>query len=182
MGADYELWKGIIRGERSSFAIIFKTYYEILYQYALRFTHDEDKAKDFIQELFIRIWRNRDNLSEVEFVKPYLIKSLRRIIHRELKKHNPEETFDEHLLSEVDKKFFYNFQLSTVEDDFRTEKLKELLSELSFQQKEVLYLRYYNDLDFKEIAQIMSLSYQSVRNYAHQAIARLRKYLLVKNN
>jgi RNA polymerase sigma-70 factor (ECF subfamily) len=49
------------------------------------------------------------------------------------------------------------------------------LNTLSPRQKEIVYLKFYNELSYQEIAEVTSLNYQSVRNYMHQALMALRK-------
>jgi RNA polymerase sigma factor (sigma-70 family) len=53
--------------------------------------------------------------------------------------------------------------------------LLEALSKLSPRQKEVVYLKFYENLSYHEITELTSLNYQSVRNYIHQAIQALRR-------
>ena len=52
--------------------------------------------------------------------------------------------------------------------------LESILNSLPPQQKEVLYLRHYIGMCFKEIASVMDLSEQVVRNYSHRALKNIR--------
>src|SRR5207237_5208794 len=55
------------------------------------------------------------------------------------------------------------------------QKLIFLLNSLPKRQREVLYLRFYEDLSLTEIAQLMDLSYQSVMNYTQRALSNIRQ-------
>jgi RNA polymerase sigma factor (sigma-70 family) len=53
-------------------------------------------------------------------------------------------------------------------------KLASLLNELPARQKEAIYLRYYEDMEYKQIAEIMNVNYQSVLNLIQKALNKLR--------
>ena len=56
-------------------------------------------------------------------------------------------------------------------------KLKLAFQQLSDRQKEILYLKYYSEMDYDEITKIMDLNYQSARNLVSRAIAKLSKHI-----
>ena len=53
-------------------------------------------------------------------------------------------------------------------------KITELLNQLPKRQKEVIYLHYFEDMDYNQIAEIMSINYQSVLNLTQKALQKLR--------
>jgi RNA polymerase sigma-70 factor (ECF subfamily) len=55
------------------------------------------------------------------------------------------------------------------------------IEQLPTRQQEVLYLKYFEGMDYEEISQIMSVNYQVVRNYAYRGLSRLRKRLQSAN-
>ena len=57
--------------------------------------------------------------------------------------------------------------------------LKSAFDELSDRQKEILYLKYYSEMDYEEITQIMDMNYQSARNLVSRAIQKLAKHMLM---
>jgi RNA polymerase sigma-70 factor (ECF subfamily) len=59
--------------------------------------------------------------------------------------------------------------------------LREAINKLPERQKEVIYLRYIMDFKNEEIAQIMGINYQAVRNTLHKAIENLRKTISKKD-
>ena len=80
------LWKDMISGNKKSFEDLYKQYFQALINYGLRITKNENLIEDAVQELFISIWNNRTNLSEVNEVKFYLFRSLKNRILRQLEK------------------------------------------------------------------------------------------------
>ena len=53
--------------------------------------------------------------------------------------------------------------------------IQSSLAELSPRQREILYLKYYNNLDYIQISEVLEINYQSVINHVYKAIKKLRK-------
>jgi RNA polymerase sigma factor (sigma-70 family) len=174
---DAHYWELLRSGDKEGLSHIFRTHYSLLYYYGLQLIPDEDFIRDALQDFFMDLWRMRENLSPNVALRPYLISSFRRKVLRQNKKNErqkrEESKWTENYFQLLDQEQHPYLSVS----DNRPQ-LKSALDSLSYQQKEVIFLRYYNSLGFKEIAEIMGLSYQSVRNYAHQAIRKMRDQLL----
>ena len=154
---------------------LYQQYYADLYAYGLRICNNQEMTRDAIHDLFIQVWEGKINLSSVQSTKPYLLKSLRYILIDALKikgkisNLSTEEVY-EYVLSEED--VVIDAELSQ-ENKI---KLKEAILKLPAKQKEVIYLRYYEGLDYSEIAEVTETKNQSVRNTMSKALAELRKY------
>lgn len=173
---DTDVWDQFRKGCPQAFSDIFHRHYRYLYNYGSKLTPDKDLIKDSIQELFIILWQSRSRLSATQSIKFYLLKSFRRHLIKALQANSKIK--GNHLPE--------NYQFQTVfscENDLiaqqslneQQQQLSEALNNLSPRQKEIIYLRFYSNLSYQEIAEITSLNYQSVRNYVHQAILALRK-------
>jgi RNA polymerase sigma factor (sigma-70 family) len=179
--SEEELWLAFQRGEERAFAFLFHTHYNDLYNYALKIGRDEALAKDVIQELFASLWRTRRQLGAVKTVKPYLMKSLRRALLRALSR-------KKNLLLKARRSpgpdiIFSPEEVVIKDESASTRRLFVLqqLNALSPRQREVIYLRYYDDLSYDEIAQVMGLHYQSVMNHLHKALKALRSNQTLKH-
>src|SRR5690625_1620387 len=71
-------WLALTGGDCGAYEFLFRKYYDDLYRYAVKFSGRSGMAEDHIQKLFLKIWRRRDKLQEVEAVKTYLWTALRR--------------------------------------------------------------------------------------------------------
>jgi RNA polymerase sigma factor (sigma-70 family) len=173
--SDYELWQELKQGNEQAVGEMMQYYYADLYQYSLKIACDADLSKDCIQEIFMEIWTKREKLSDVNYIKPYLFKSLRRriIYHKTQKKRelkNLGVDFDV-VFSQED--FLVNEQ-NTKE---RQEKLLHALNQLSKRQREAIYLKFYEGLSYEEIAEIMGITYQPLYNLIYKSLKLLREYL-----
>ena len=60
-------------------------------------------------------------------------------------------------------------------DEHQLKKLSQVLNKLTKREREVIYLKFYQEMDYEQIAALMSINYQSVRNLIHTAISQLKK-------
>ncbi|MEO1054510.1 MAG: sigma-70 family RNA polymerase sigma factor [Bacteroidota bacterium] len=168
---DEKLWESLIQGSEIAFDEIYRRYFDKLYVYGRHLTQDTDLIKDAIQELFIELWKYRKKLSSVKYVKSYLHKSVRRKILKDLKSKRSTEGVD--LINES-LQVSFSRERSLINEQ-TAQQQKELISKafktLSDRQKEAVVLKYYNDLSYQEIADIMSLSkVKSARTLLYRAI------------
>jgi RNA polymerase sigma factor (sigma-70 family) len=176
-----ELWLAFQRGEERAFAYLFHTYYNDLYHYALKIGRDEALAKDVLQELFASVWRTRAQLGAVKAIKPYLMKSLRRAVLRALSRQ--KSLLAKARQSPVPDIIFSPEEVVIRDESSSTRRglVLQQLNGLSPRQREVIYLRYYDELSYDEIAQVMGLHYQSVMNHLHKALKALRSNQTLKH-
>ena len=172
------LWKDMISGNKKSFEDLYKQYFQALINYGFRITKNENLIEDAVQELFISIWNNRTNLSEVNEVKFYLFRSLKNRILRQLEKDvfDKSEDIDAYLdflnsISEEQKK------IDSEQFDANLDTLQRAIAHLPIRQQEVINLKYYHDFTLDEIAKLMNVNKQSVSNLLFRSYAILRKLL-----
>ena len=105
--------------------------------------------------------------------------SLKHLIYKQLKSLDRFETLNvdnisgaHHFDMEVD---IEEALIKTEYEEERLVALQDAINGLSPQQREVIYLRYYKNLSVDEVAEIMNITNQTVRNVAHNAISKMRK-------
>jgi len=176
---DEYLWLQFKEGDKSALDQIFYENISHLISYGHQFTTKRDFIDDCIQDLFIDLWEKRDRLSSTTSIRFYLLKSLKRRILRGLKKSQKTSIFSE--LGEVfiEKKMHLSGPDNVKEMEASHELHKAFLS-LSTLQREIIYLKYYNNLSSEQIAEILELSKKQVYNALSKAMITLRKVLTTK--
>lgn len=170
------LWKSFKKGNQQAFSQLFKSYYNDLYYYGIKLIGQEEIVKDELQDFFTELWERRTYLSEISHVKAYLIKSFRRKLLKTITKNRKSPVINAEFKD--DSGFELSIEELIIQDENRnrdSEKLKDLLRKLNQSQREIIYLKFYNNLDYKDIAEITGLKYQSVRNSMHKALKLLRE-------
>lgn len=178
--SDKLVWKSLKEGNKEAFEILFKTFYSRLYNYGLKISKNIALTEDSLQDFFIYIYEHRENLSDLDTIAPYLFSSYRRYIIKILKKNQKQrfvKDLDENL---IDIQFTVEEVITAQESiSFKNKNLALLLNKLPKRQREVVFLKYYCNLNTSEISQTMDINYQSVVNTLHRAIKNLREDVLV---
>lgn len=180
MNDDYQLWNDFRQGDDIAFKQLFERYNRVLYNYGYKFGQNTDLAEDSVQELFVKLWYNRATIGDTISVKNYLFKSLRRILVRKLernKRFSPiDSIFGEKIPFDVELPHDTNLIQKERLQHFR-DQLRKSLSKMSPRQREVVHLRYFEDLSYDEIAEVMGLSVKHTYKLMYRAIDSLRLHL-----
>jgi RNA polymerase sigma factor (sigma-70 family) len=171
------LWKRTLAGHVPAFEKLMDSHFRSLFEYGLKFSGDEEFVKDKIQDLFLYVWEKRRNLKADIPVKPYLMASLRRMMHRA---HDTTLVYNPSLENHPT---LFDVKFSVEKEYIRHEttrlmslRLKNSLEKLPPRQKEVVYLKFFQELNRDQIATVMNISPQTVSNLLQIAMKQLRKH------
>lgn len=163
---DIELIIRIKNSDQAAYKQLYFTYAEKLYGFLWRKISNEDLAKDLVQDLFFKLWINRKNLDENQSIKAYLYRSANNLAidhYRKKKIFISDENEEIHFGN-------YNLDLSF---DVTDEILKEV-NKLPEMQKKVFLLSRFEELRYKEIAELLKISPKTVESHISKALAKLR--------
>ncbi len=167
------LWKNFKQGDQQAFSTLYRHFYASLYHYALKSVADRDSAQECVQELFVTLWNSRKRLGDVRRVKAYLFRSLRRIIGRQQARQQARV-----VLSEANTSWSFSsedFLIQQEDETYQRDTLAEVLNGLSARQREAVYLKYYEDMSYPQIAEVLHINYQSAVNLVYQAFQKLKQ-------
>ena len=173
---DKEIWQKLKQGEKGALQHIYDQNIKLLYSYGYKFCTDRELLEDCIQEVFMTLWERRSVVGDTDSIRPYLLTSLRRRIIRTVSRNHIQ--IDRNF--EIDK---YDFNIdfnpekkliSSEDSKYLIEKINRELNQLTKKQQEVVYLKFHCGLSYSEIAEIMTIKYQSVRNLMHKTLRLLR--------
>ena len=176
------MWTALKSGDLNAFSTLFKIYYPLLHNYGLKLSnYNEQLTEDCLQDFFMYIYNHRENLSDLDAIKPYLYVSFRRHLFREIKKASKTVNYEEKEKAIGD--FNFSTEDTMIQQEIDTLKQKSLakhLNKLPNRQKEALYLKYYSEVTIDDIATILDINYQSVVNLIHKGIKKLRQEASLK--
>lgn len=155
-----EHWIDFQSGSRESYAWLYESYAENLYNYGFKFVPDAEFIEDTIQDIFIRIWHNKERLKVPPSVRNYLMTAFRNLLFRKLSQQK-KIAADE--MTEEKYSFLWElpFESAYIENESRNihyKRLQQAIQKLTPRQKEVLFLRFYENASYEEIAEIMEIS------------------------
>jgi RNA polymerase sigma factor (sigma-70 family) len=169
------LWENFKKGNELAFSILYERYVQKLFNYGMNTCKDKDLVLDCPQELFSKLWERRETVSSVGSVSFYLFKSFRRLL---IAKIVSGRKFT--VLGGSNFEFTPSVEQSLIDQELqsqRADRLKHVIKSLSKRQREVLFLKFFNELSYHEVASIMELRVDSVYNLISKAIDVLRRKL-----
>ncbi|MFY9153194.1 MAG: sigma-70 family RNA polymerase sigma factor [Prolixibacteraceae bacterium] len=174
-----EAWAKFKEGDFASLGVLFEIHYQELFYYGIKIVPLPELVKDSIQDLFTDVWERRKKMTGVGNFKAYLLISLRRELIRRINKVRKENQGD--TLNTLQFSFSAeDFLISDEENRNHSKLLTGSMQSLTERQREVILLRFFHGLEFHEIAQVLEMNVQSVRNLLFRAIDKIRKDMTEK--
>ena len=168
-------WRKIKSGDEQEWSLLFSEHVDFLYSYGMKINRDSCVVKDVIQEVFISLYEKRNSLDDLMNVRAYLCWAVRYKLLDQLKKAphlSIEEISEEEFLLAVKQ-----VQSSdNIEIAKKSSFVQKMLDKLSPRQREIIYLRYFRDMDIEEIVTTIGINKQSIYNLLSSALKIMRKH------
>ncbi|RDB06064.1 RNA polymerase sigma factor [Runella aurantiaca] len=170
-------WARLKAGDSYALGELYDAYVQLLYKFGKRHCQDEELLTDAIHDVFEDIWNYRATLSDVETsnIQFYLFKSLKTKLLKYLNRQarHTELTDNQEYLHEYVESAEL-FIVSQEIDRHQQHQLAQQIALLPKRQQEALILRFYDNLSYDEIAELMVLTRHSVYNLIYKALSQLR--------
>jgi RNA polymerase sigma factor (sigma-70 family) len=170
------IWKSFLAGNKEAFAHLYNLHVEALYRYGTKLCTDDSLVKDAIQEVFLDLYLKRaKNKTNPENLRYYLILALKRNLIKKLKRNR---RLVEEEACELNFEPEYSIEKAIIENEEEIElnrRVNEVLKNLPAKQKEALFLRYNESMEYDDIAGILNISVESVRKQVYRALSSIRK-------
>ncbi|MBN2662399.1 MAG: RNA polymerase sigma-70 factor [Bacteroidales bacterium] len=161
--------------DKRKFEEIFKLHYSELCSFAYNFTNDLEDAEETVQDVFYKLWSNKENLEIKTSIRAYLFSSVKNSCLNKKKHIEIREQYKEHNEKELQN------NNTNVEDFFEAseleEKIRTAIDKLPLQRKKVFILSRYEGLKYKEIAEKLDISVKTVENQISSALKFLKSEL-----
>lgn len=162
-------------GNTSAYNILFKRYFDSLYQYALKNLKDSFIAEELIMDVMLGLWKKKGEIEIENDLKAYLYRSVKNAIYNHYRKKilptvSLELVQDNHSLTH-----------NNIDQELNRKELENLYhqkkSQLSPQRRRVYELSREENMTYAEIAKDMDLSVNTVENYMVASLSFFRKHL-----
>jgi RNA polymerase sigma-70 factor (family 1) len=170
---DIELIRLLHDGNEEAFAEIYNRYWKRIYTLALSYTKSPEVAQDIVQDVFLKLWLNKQNLLHVQEFKPYLLVASRNLIISSLRNKVFHVSLDED--EQIEEKILLpEKQLSYKES---TALLQQAIQLLTPQQQRAYKLSRMEGMKYEQIAMEMDISISTVKIHVSKALNSVRKFL-----
>jgi RNA polymerase sigma-70 factor, ECF subfamily len=152
--------------------ILFDEHFHHLVLHAFRHVKDYGQSQEIVQDVFVRIWQNFDQIGQVSDFRAYLYKAVRNsslnyLRHiKIIQKHNAEVTYLNDNAG--------NSAEDSLVDEENINRIHHAVNKLPQHWKEAIVLSKYDKLKYSEIAEKMKISQKTVEKYISKALQILR--------
>jgi RNA polymerase sigma factor (sigma-70 family) len=188
--SDEQLVKLYINGNEAAFEVLLKNHKQKVYGYIYKMVKDSELAEDIFQDTFIKVIHTlkQDKYNEEGKFLPWVMRIAHNLIIDYFRKSNrmpiagrkkragEDDDFDIFSTIKISDK---NIQDHIIEEQILND-VKKLIDYLPADQKEVLVMRHYQDMSFKDIAETTGISINTALGRMRYALINLRK--LVKDH
>ena len=180
--SNQDLWQAFLSSDKEAFACLFEEYADAMYAYGCKMTSDAELVKDAIQDVFVKLYKNRLSLRENVMIKGYLFVALKRTLLNLLHTHamlsledGDGVCFKIDLLSQR----FYEEDSSCgcCEEEETRQQLLKAFDELTDRQREAIYLYYIQEIPLNELS-VLSINEKSYTSCHDEVASAHSAYLL----
>ncbi len=174
-----ELFQRISEGDEEAFALFFRHYYRALSPFVLKFTKSQQDTEEVLQDIFIRVWLNRDKIQDIERIDAWIYK----VASRECLSFLRNNLSGRKKLTDIpDHQEFPDLRGYTPLDLMNLEEInqaiKNVVNDMPAQRKKIFRMSRDEGLKPSEIAEALSLSVSTVKNVLTICLKEIRTYLV----
>ena len=179
--------KRLKEGDSRSFDFLFNKYYKDLVLFSCVFLKEQNSSEDIVQDIFFRLWENRENLSIESSLKAYLLTAVKNSCFEELRHREVVRTHQNYVMGSSDL-IDYNtehYLLYSDLNDHLQEAIKKLPEDmqptysdlLSEDMRTIFEMNRFKNLKYREIAEELNVSVRTVESKISKSLEFLRKHL-----
>lgn len=165
--------RNLKKGDVQSFDNIFNKYNKKVYYFALSYLKNREEAQDVVQEVFMNLWKHRDQINEYYVFSKYLFK----ITYNATCKTFRKQASDKKQLEEVVRNSIVEDNSTNLDIEYNSlyETANALIEKMPARQKEIYLLSINEQLTTEQIAQRLNISKKTVENYLSQVKTSVKK-------
>ena len=166
-----DIVKVIVNSDLKSFRSLYDAYYAYLCGLAVSYIHDFEKARELVNDVFVRVWERRTQLKHPPL--PYLISGVRNACYNYMRDSKKASEMTLVLMESIPDAGLYNEE--EVEDIALI--ISEISAKLPQRCRQVFQLHFSNGLDTEEISECLGISPSTVRVQLKIALDKIRENL-----
>ena len=178
---DEELVVAYMDGEAKAFDVILTRYQATIYSYFLYVVGDEDEANELFQDTFVKVivFLQEQRYKPMGLFNYWLIRIAHNMISDKFRRNDHKLVTDVNAKNDLPRIRNEAITVSPYDDemirDQAFDELHRMVNKLPAEQREMVYLRYFEEMSFKDIAAITGVSINTALGRMRYAILNLRK-------
>lgn len=181
---DEQLVSKALSGNKRAWFELISRYEQAVFNYAMRMTNHSADAKDLMQEIFIAVFNSLSSYKRTGSFKAWVFKIAHFKCMDFYRRKKPNLSLDDNPDIEHTSDFV-NENKTCIESNLLDGESKQgvlnVLSQLSFNQKTVIELKFFSQFTFDEIAEQLGVSSNTVKSRLYSALAKLKAIMEVEH-
>lgn len=172
------LWQNFLEGDNASLEKIYLLYFDDLNTYGNKLFRDTSFTEDIIQDLFVKLINNRQNLSPTTSIKYYLFRAFKSLALDKLKANKRFQILDQQ------EKNTFSLELNPENQLIEKEqyeaiklKLSAAIELLTPRQREAIFLKYTEGFSYAEVTSMLALTPKATYKLMARAIEALKNHI-----
>jgi len=163
------------KGDDASFEALYRLYSKRLFGYLIRLVKSESIAADLLQDAFIKIWNNRQNIDPEKSFRSYLFRITENLVYDFFRKAARDKKLQAAIIESYDDSYNH------VEESFCVaevdHKLKEVIKLLPAKRRQVFQLIKIEERSYEEVSELLHISVSTINDHVVKATKSVRKNL-----
>ena len=177
--SDRELLNQLSKDDTEAFKVLFDQYYPVLVRVLMRYSSDQEQIKDWIQEIYIRLWESREGIKadSIENFKAYFIVTARNYAVKEITKKNKLQL--QQFQGSAEQDLADTNSLNVMEEIELRAAYQAAIAKLPRKTQKAYVLSRESGLTYRGVAEELGLSIKTVEAQISRAMSMLRQELYV---
>ncbi len=177
LNTDQQLLQRMAEGDRCAFTMLYRRYWEDLFITAAKSLRGKEEAADVVQDVFLSLWNRRNDLNLRSSLAAYLHTGVRYNCIHYIEKNITRRDYLVQLAEVTISSSFPNAEINLQLNEMQ-QTVHRIVAKMPPKMQEVYKLSRQEHLSYKEIAENMSISVETVKKHIRNALHLIRKDLL----
>jgi RNA polymerase sigma-70 factor (ECF subfamily) len=169
------IWSKIKAGDKQAFKLFFDEYYSSFCLYANSILDDLELSQDIVSDCFVKIWERKDKIQIKTSIEKYVLLSVRNSIYSYLRSPRSKNIDIEFIIERLENTSIEEYD---IEKEETIQRIYKLIEELPEQRKRILELATFKGMSYKDIAEKLNISVNTVKTQLSRAYHFLREKLM----
>ena len=174
--SDSHVLQRIVAGDETAFRALYENNFDRIAKFTFKMCKSEAVTEEIVQDVFLKLWSNRENIGHVNDIEAYLF-SIARNKTIDFLRRLAKETNIIHTLS-IQQTEIHNVVDEKLNEDSLLMLIEGALSCLSPQKRKIFEMSKIQGFSHDEIAETLQLSKSTVKNHLSETLKYLKKYIL----
>ena len=174
LASDKRLFLAISKGSHEAFRKVFDNYRKPMFGFLYNMLRSHEDVEELLQVVFVKIWENRSTINYELSPEAYMFKIAKNCVLDVLRQRTRKLLFEKQLIDNF--KVSENDEMPLIDKDLKRH-IDTLITHIPERRREIFKLRYEKELSYKEIANQLNISENTVDTQIRHALNYLRKQL-----